>query len=256
MPRLLFVLLLLCSLGAQAAERVEVWAYHASPPFATEQSPGLSETLVDLLNRHPSNNGRYFFALSQLPRRRLDARLADNRPGVLLWATREFFPEALVANAQWTPPLLCDTQDFVSLATRPFDYDGPDSLHGKSLGGVLGHYYRTLQNDIEKGLIRREDVYTDLQNLQKLLSGRIDVVLLPRSARFYYETTEVPTSRLHVSAMPLYTFDRHILTTASLNPAATQYVQQLIADLPHSARWQTLLRRYGLQRMNAPCSAY
>ena len=51
----------------------------------------------------------------------------------------------------------------------------------------------------------------------------------------------------------LYVFDRHVLMTASLPAATTQYIQQLVADLPHSARWQTLLRRYGLQQMNAPC---
>ncbi|MCW3149122.1 PAAT family amino acid ABC transporter substrate-binding protein [Stutzerimonas stutzeri] len=255
MPRLL-LLLLLCSSTAQAAERVEVWTYHASPPFASEQSPGLSETLVELLNQHPSNNGRYFFALSQLPRKRLDARLAGNKPGVLLWATPEFFPSRLIASSHLTPPLLCDTQDFVSLATRPFDYDGPGSLHGYRLGGVLGHRYQALQADIERQLIHREDVHSDLQNLQKLLSNRIDVILLPRSARLFYETTEVAAERLHVSTVPLYSFERHILTTATLNPAATQFIQQLIADLPQSARWQTLLRRYGLQRMSAPCAVY
>lgn len=252
----LLALLLLCSLSAQATERIEVWTYHTSPPFAAGQNPGLSETLIELLNQHPSNHDRYFFALSQLPRRRLDARLAENRPGVLLWTTPEFFPARLVARARWTSPLLCDTQDFVSLASQPFDYDGPGSLHGLRLGGVLGHYYQTLQDDIDKGRIRREDVHSDLQNLHKLLSGRIDVALLPRSARYFYETTEIPPARLHVSDVPLYTFERHILITASLNPAATQFIQQLITDLPHSARWQALLRRYGLQRMNAPCTTY
>ena len=209
-----------------------------------------------MLNEHPSNHARYFFALSQLPRRRLDARLAENRPGVLLWATPTFFPPKLVARARWTSPLLCDTQDFVSPASHPFDYEGPASLYGQRLGGVLGHYYQTLQDDIDKGRIRREDVHSDLQNLHKLLSGRIDVALLPRSARYFYETTEIPPARLHVSDVPLYTFQRHILITSSLNPAATQFIQQLITDLPHSARWQGLLRRYGLQRMNAPCTTY
>lgn len=252
----LLALLILCSLSAQATERIEVWTYHTSPPFANEQSTGLSEALVELLNEHPSNHARYFFALSQLPRRRLDARLAENRPGVLLWATPTFFPPTLVARARWTSPLLCDTQDFVSPASHPFDYEGPASLYGQRLGGVLGHYYQTLQDDIDKGRIRREDVHSDLQNLHKLLSGRIDVALLPRSARYFYETTEIPPARLHVSDVPLYTFQRHILITSSLNPAATQFIQQLITDLPHSARWQGLLRRYGLQRMNAPCTTY
>ena len=82
---------------------------------------------------------------------------------------------------------------------------------------------------------------------------RIDVALIPRSSRLFYSLTEVPEAQLHVSPSPLYVFDRHVLMTASLPAATTQYIQQLVADLPHSARWQTLLRRYGLQQMNAPC---
>lgn len=256
MPKLLLLLLTLFPLHILAAKPVAVWAYQPSPPFASEHNPGLSESLVQLLNEHPTNQGLYDFKLTQLPRKRLDARLAANEPGVLLWATPEFFPERLTANASWTRPLLCDIQDFVSRSDAPFDYKGPRSLHGMRLGGVLGHRYRELQNDIDRGLIQREDVHSDLQNLNKLMSRRIDVALMPRSSRLFYGLTEVADAQLHVSPSPLYIFDRHVLMTASLPAETTQFVQQLIADLPHSARWQTLLRRYGLQQMNAPCSTY
>lgn len=92
MQKLLLLLLILLSLHTQAAEPVTVWAYQPSPPFASGQSPGLSETLVQLLNEHPTNQGRYEFRLTQLPRKRLDARLAANEPGILLWATPGSFP--------------------------------------------------------------------------------------------------------------------------------------------------------------------
>lgn len=46
MQKLLLLLLILLSLHTQAAEPVTVWAYQPSPPFASGQSPGLSETLV------------------------------------------------------------------------------------------------------------------------------------------------------------------------------------------------------------------
>ena len=164
-----------------------------------------------------------------------------------------FFPERLTARASWTRPLLCDIQDFVSRRTAPVDYDGPRSLHGLRLGGILGHRYRTLQADIDKGLIRRRRrAYGPAESEQAALRAHrcrphpalVTPVLQPdrgagsAAARF----TE-----------PLYVFDRHVLMTASLPAATTQYIQQLVADLPHSARWQTLLRRYGLQQMNAPC---
>lgn len=255
--RTLLLWLLICfSAPALAAEPVAVWAYQPSPPFASGQGRGLSEALVELLNEHPSNQDRSEFRLSQLPRKRLDARLAANEPGILLWATPEFFPEHLTTGASWTPPLLCDIQDFVSRRDAPVDYDGPRSLHGKRLGGILGHRYRELQPDIDKGLIRREDVHSDLQNLNKLLSGRIDVVLMPRSSRLFYSLTETSADQLYVSPKPLYVFDRHLLMTASLPAETTQFMQQMIADLPHSARWLKLLRRYGLHEMSAPCTRY
>ncbi len=211
---------------------------------------------MQLLNEHPTNQDRYHFQLTQLPRKRLDARLEDKEPGILLWATPDFFPEHLTAGTSWTRPLLCDIQDFVSHKDKPVDYHGPKSLHGLRLGGVLGHLYRALEGDIDKGLIQREDVHNDLQNLNKLLNQRIDVALMPRSSRLFFSLTEVPDAPLHVSPRPLYVFDRHVLMTASLPAETTQFVHQLIADLPHSARWQTLLRRYGLQEMSAPCPNY
>lgn len=256
MQKLMLLLLTVFPLSILAAEPVAVWAYQPSPPFASGQNPGLSEALVQLLNEHPTIQDRYDFQLTQLPRKRLDARLEDKEPGILLWATPEFFPERLTAGASWTRPLLCDIQDFVSHNDKPVDYDGPKSLHGLRLGGVVGHLYRALEGDIDKGLIQREDVHNDLQNLNKLLNQRIDVALMPRSSRLFFSLTEVPDAPLHVSPRPLYVFDRHVLMTASLPAETTQFVHQLIADLPHSARWQTLLRRYGLQEMSAPCPNY
>lgn len=198
MQKLLLLLLLLSPLNVLAVERVAVWAYQPSPPFASEHSQGLSEALVQLLNEHSTNQKRFDFQLTQLPRKRLDARLADNEPGVLLWATPEFFPARLTAGAHWTLPLLCDTQDFISRSAAPFDYDGPQSLHGRRLGGILGHRYTALEEDIGQGLIHREDVHSDLQNLNKLLSERIDVALMPRSAWLFYSVTEVSQAQLYL----------------------------------------------------------
>ncbi|MBK3866963.1 PAAT family amino acid ABC transporter substrate-binding protein [Pseudomonas stutzeri] len=256
MRKLLLLPLSWFALHALAAEPVAVWNYQPSPPFASEQTQGLSEALVQLLNEHPTNQGRYDFQLSQLPRKRLDARLAANEPGVLLWASPEFFPQRLTARASWTHPLLCDIEDVVSRRADPVDYEGPDSLHGMRVGGILGYRYNNLQGDIDKGLIQREDVHNDLQNLNKLLAKRVDVVLIARSARLFYSLTEIPDAPLHVSPAPLYVFDRHLLMTGSLPAEAKQFMQQLIADLPYSARWQTLLRRYGLHEMSAPCPHY
>lgn len=233
-----------------AQKPVEVWSYHSSPPFALPDAPGLSSAFVELLNQHASNAGRFQFKLVELPRKRLDMRLIENQPGVLLWSTPEFLSEAQAAHASWSSPLLHDQQDVISLAATPHDYQGADSLRGLTLGGILGHRYKGLDSAIESGLIRREDVHSDLQNLQKLRAGRVDMALLPRSTLLYYRKTD-PQQDLYVSAKPLHRFERRLLMTSSLADAVKSYLQEVTEALSNSPHWHALLDRYGLQPIAA-----
>ncbi len=240
---LMFVLLpLVC--GAQ--QRVEVWTYHFSPPFILEDGKGLSHAFVDLLNNDAANNRRFRFELVSLPRKRLDIRIAQQRPGVLLWATPSFVTVAREANGTWSEPLLTDQQDFVSLPDAPVEYGSPESLHGLVLGGVLGHRYEGLQADIASGAIKRQDVQSDLQNLEKLLTGRISTLLIPRSTLLYYRK-ESQLRDLYVSNTPLYQFTRHLWIADTLGQAATLYLERFLRNLPENPEWQILLFHYGLQ---------
>ena len=247
MHRVVLALLLgLLPLPCVAQKPIEVWSYHTSPPFVLPDAPGLSEAFVDLLNQHAANAGRFRFELMRLPRKRLDMRLIENLPGVLLWGTPEFLSEAQSAHASWTRPLLHDQQDFISLAATAYDYRGAESLYGLTLGGVLGHRYTGLDSAIKLGLIRREDVHSDLQNLQKLRAGRVDTALLPRSTLLYYRKTD-PRRDLHISARPLYQFERRLMLTSSLDDDVKSYLRKITEGLSDNPHWQRLLNRYGLQ---------
>ncbi|MCQ4313297.1 PAAT family amino acid ABC transporter substrate-binding protein [Pseudomonas stutzeri] len=242
---LVLVLVLLPSICA-AQQRVEVWTYHFSPPFVLGNAQGLSHAFVELLNRDPANRDRFRFELVELPRKRVDVRLARKRPGVLLWATPSFFTAAQTASARWSEPLLIDQQDFVSLPDAPFEYAGPESLHGLVLGGVLGHRYQGLEEDIASGAIKRQNVQTDLQNIQKLLSGRINTLLIPRSTLLYYRK-EQNLGELYISTVPLYQFARHLLFTDTLGAGVTDYLDGMLKSLPDNPEWQILLFHYGLK---------
>ncbi len=231
--------------GAQQ-QKVEVWTYHLSPPFILDDARGLSHAFVELLNDDPANGERFHFELVELPRKRVDVRLARKRPGVLLWATPRFFTTAQAAHGKWSQPLLIDQQDFVSLPDAPVEYEGPRSLHGLVLGGVLGHRYAALEEDIARGAITRQDVQTDLQNLQKLLSGRIDTLLIPRSTLLYYRKDD-PLSDLYVSDTPLYQFARHLLVNGPLGAPVMDYLDGFLNGLQSNPRWQILLFQYGLK---------
>ncbi|MBF6622380.1 MAG: PAAT family amino acid ABC transporter substrate-binding protein [Pseudomonas stutzeri] len=252
MQRLLRVLVLsLLPLACMAQQPVEVWTYHLSPPFKVDASRGLSQEFVDLLNHDPANAGRFRFELVELPRKRLDMRLANHSPGILLWATPQFFSAALTAKATWTQALLLDQQSFVSLPDTAFEYERPQSLKGLILGGVLGYRYEGLEKQIASGAIRRQDAQTDLQNLQKLLSGRIDTLLIAHSTLLYYHQSE-KLGDLYISEKPLYQFTRHLLITNNLGDAVTGFLDDFLTTLPGNPHWQIILSHYGLQSMVAP----
>ena len=108
MHRLVLLLFALLPLYCGAQQRVEVWSYHLSPPFMLDDQQGLSHAFVDMLNKDPGNHERFRFELVELPRKRVDERLAQRRPGVLLWATPSFFNPKQTANGKWSQPLLMD----------------------------------------------------------------------------------------------------------------------------------------------------
>ena len=246
MHTLVLLLFALLSLYCGAQQRVEVWSYHLSPPFMLDDQQGLSHAFVDMLNKDPGNHDRFRFELVELPRKRVDERLAQRRPGVLLWATPSFFNPKQTAHGKWSQPLLIDQQDFVSLPDAPFDYEGPESLHGLVLGGVLGHRYRALEADIASGKIVRQDVRTDAQNIEKLLSGRINTLLIPRSTFLYYRK-EQRLRDLYISTTPLYQFARHVLINGALDEAVVRYLEEFLHVLPDNPEWQILLFQYGLK---------
>lgn len=245
---LLVLLISALPLAAQAQLEVNAWTYHQIPPFILdyEGRTGLSFDLIELFNQHAQNRGRFRFSLIYLPRKRLDVGLREGRAGLVLWVSPLFFDDVQGERYQWTSALLHDQQDFLSRVDRPFDYNGPQSLHGRTLGGVLGHQYAGIQQPIDKGLIRREDVLIDEQNLKKLLSKRIDLILIPRStARFYIRQRQL-SGQLHFSPTPLSRYSRQLLLQPSLDAEAVEFIQEVVATLPENPRWQTLLKRYWL----------
>jgi polar amino acid transport system substrate-binding protein len=248
MRTILLLMLGLLPLCGLAQKRVEVWSYHTSPPFTLEAGQGLSAAFVQLLNEEPANRRRFHFELLELPRKRVDIRLADNRPGVLLWVAPRFLDPTHSARARWTRPLLSDQQDVISHKQKPIDYYDSESLHGLAFGGLLGHLYAGLDGDVALGRVRREDVATNVQNLEKLSARRIDAVLVPHSTLLYYRKAG-RFDELYVSPQALYAFRRHVLTTPSLDSAASDYVRRIVEKLPENPRWHALLDHYGLESL-------
>ena len=114
----------------------------------------------------------------------------------------------------------------------------------------MGHRYEGLEADIASGAIKRQDAQGDLQNFEKLLSGRISTLLIPRSALLYYRKEKMLRD-LYVSNMPLYQFNRRVWIADTLGQPVISYLDHFLETLPENPEWQILLFRYGLQPIAA-----
>ena len=92
--------------------------------------------------------------------------------------------------------------------------------------------------------------FPNLQNLNKLLSKRLDLILIPRSTALFYSRRMGLNERLHFSAEPLNSFSRHLLLQPNLDPEVAEFVTQATASLQAGARQgRTVLVDGGHQMM-------
>jgi len=242
----LIVLLLSCPLLAK--EKVTVWSYYEFPPFVTSLlgKTGLSFDFVEMLNLFEDND-RYEFELKIVPRKRLDNYLANGNAGVVLWVNPLFFNDANKTRYSWTNRVLEDEQSFISRASDPFIFKDAKSLMqpGFILGGIRGHMYAGIQDEIDGGLIKRNDVNQEKQNIGMLLTDRVNTFLIPYTAMRYYEKTMKLSGKIYYSPKPLNSYTRNILVNH--NAVVFKFLSETVDELPRNEYWKVLLHQYNLK---------
>jgi len=242
----LIVLLLSCPLLAK--EKVTVWSYYEFPPFVTSLlgKAGLSFDFVEMLNLFEDND-QYEFELKIVPRKRLDNYLANGNAGVVLWVNPLFFNDANKTRYSWTNRVLEDEQSFVSRASDPFIFKNAKSLMqpGFTLGGIRGHMYAGIQDEIDSGLIKRNDVNQEKQNIGMLLTDRVNTFLIPYTAMRYYEKTMKLSGKIYYSPKPLNSYTRNILVNH--NAVVFKFLSETVDELPRNEYWKVLLHQYNLK---------
>lgn len=81
----------------------------------------------------------------------------------------------------------CSTIDVMLMpAGSGFQPTGLQDFHGMRMGCVLGYYYPLgLQEEMESGAILRDDAPANENNLQKLVAGRVDVIIIEKVVGLY-----------------------------------------------------------------------
>lgn len=239
----LFCLLLLAWLAtpAFAVQTLPLYTYYDEAPFAINTPNNLTFKLADWLSRQSA--GRYHFVPTFIPRRRLELVIMKQPgwEGVVAWVSPAFFVEDNPAPYLWSVPYMTDINLVISNRQHPVDFKNASSLHGLTIGAILGRYLSGFEDDIKAGKIKREDASTTLGNLQKLQRQRIDVSFITASALPYYRSQmDDMDSWLYIAATPRNIVQRQLLTGKHAVPLM-QYLNQTLPKLAHSQEWKHII---------------
>lgn len=233
------VLLALCH-HAGAAETIPLYVSYADPPLSLDRDDSLTLRLAAALSEQ--SHGRYQFQAKQLPRKRMTLLINEpNWKGVVAWANPTWFGDENRRRFAWSKPYMVDTNLVISLRSHPVEYSGSgDSLSGLRVGTIFGHRYPDFERQLRQHQFARDDVGSELQNLQKLRLGRLDVALVQSSSLpFFRATLPELDSWIYVSHETRGSFQRFLFTHRQ-NTELMAFLDGALAALAHDPLWQPL----------------
>lgn len=220
-----------------------VYGYHLKPPFIID--PQMNRGLYFDFSHYINARVGYELLQSEyMPRKRLESELVSPQfSGLIIGVNPLWFHDPKEQRYFWTAPIMRDRDEVLSRADHPIEYNGPDSLVGKVVGLSLGYYYFGIDELVAKHKITREDTDGEVQNIQKLLRGRIDATIVSRSTLDYYLKHNADHQQLYVSGRPHDVFDRRILVPHSQRKVYDQ-IAPLVSKMADDPLWQAMVAAY------------
>ncbi len=239
-----FLIFLFHSLTCEAGKIVRVWTYYDFPPFVVAKNQGLVYDFFELLSQRAE--GTFSFDISVLPRKRIDRLLSNGEQGIVPFVHWSYMLDASKTRYFWSPILMADQNELISLLTRKVNFDGTAaSLKGLRFGGVLGRQYPQLKDAMQRGDIFRVDTAGgEFSSIKMLLRGRVDVTTVPKSTLKYYSNRMLLERFIYVSPIPRSRYTRHLLMTKGLKDTHL-ILSQLVSKVIVTDEWKGLLKRYG-----------
>ncbi|MBF0099898.1 MAG: transporter substrate-binding domain-containing protein [Desulfobacterales bacterium] len=90
-----------------------------------------------------------------------------------------YWSEERSKDVYFSDPVMNGDEMFFYLKDHPFEWKTIEDLKGKQIGAVIGYFAgEEFQKAEQSGLITVERIATDVQNFKKLLSGRLDIMVM------------------------------------------------------------------------------
>lgn len=240
---LLLLLLFFSSFDASSKTEVTLYTYHLKPPFVVELE---TETglYYDLANYLTELSEDYQFTTVFLPRKRLNLLLKQgNLTGVVVGVSPIWFKDKKENKYLWLPNIYEDRDEFVSLKTAPFEFDGKASLTNKTLAGVAGYYYFGVNEAVKDNQLQRIDTIGEAQVLRLIAKQRADMGIVSRSVFKYLEKNQKVQDIFHFSNRPHDAFKRRAFIPHG-DKNLQQQLSKIIDRMPFDPHWQTILNKY------------
>lgn len=213
MNTLLIRFALLCALLLAAGARAEVVNVYTSANFAPlmlGDGRGIYPDLVAHLNR--KKPGGLTFRLQFMPRKRLQVKLEEGSlDGIVIGLMPDWVADSAQQKYLWTAPFSSDRFALVSLAADPVDPARTAARTRRTIGVTTGYVYPGLGEWFARSGLQPREGASDEKNIEKLLLGRVDCVIVAESMARYFIRTHQFDTRLHLVAMPGPATERRFL---------------------------------------------
>jgi polar amino acid transport system substrate-binding protein len=242
--RLLWALAWLVLSGAvppAGAARVTVYTNATFAPLVIDGKTGLYPEMVAYLNQLKLDG--VDFALETMPRKRLQAELDHGTlDGIVIGMMPQWVGDAAREKFLWTEPFAYDAFMLVSRDTNPFFFGQPAAA-GARVGVTLGYVYPGVDEWIEQNRFVRDNAATEERNLDKLLLGRVDMIVVTDSVFRYYMRAHRVTGGVISEALPGKPSERRILVPKSRRDLFDK-LAPAIRRLGEDPRWKVIQSRY------------
>ncbi|WP_374028300.1 substrate-binding periplasmic protein [Bdellovibrio bacteriovorus] len=152
-----------------------------------------------------------------LPKSRVASNLNSGNVH-LVCHLNEVWQPAIRDTVSWSHELYRSSNLIVYIGGKPI-HKAKD-LYGKRVGGVLNFIYQYMDDYFKKGLILREDGPNNESNIQKLLNGRIDYIIMSNLEFEYYK-------KIYSSLESADLGMDEVITKCALSPKAPVSLEEL-----------------------------
>lgn len=124
-------------------------------------------------------------ALVLLPQTRVGADLVSGDLSLVCFVHESWFPKEYESKLLWSDDLTTNTNLIAGVKAKPITKI--EDLFGKQVGTIVNYYYKKLDPYFDKNKIIRDPGPNTSSNIQKLIHGRMDYMLISNLEFDFYK---------------------------------------------------------------------